>query len=189
MKILDDLKKYIPYNEQEAFDLPVIIDFIQNQVTPFNRDNKLGHITASAWVTNKTRDKILMVYHNIYNSWSWLGGHADDETNLLDKAIEEVKEESGIVNISPISKDIFSVEVLTVDGHIKNGGYLNSHLHLNVTYLLEADDSQELKISPTENSDVKWVNIEEAVGLSNEKWFRDNVYSKLNEKLIKYYKI
>ena len=35
-----------------------------------------------------------MVYHNIYNSWSWLGGHADGETDLLAVALREVKEEA-----------------------------------------------------------------------------------------------
>ena len=46
-------------------------------------------MTASAWVVNKDRSKVLMVYHNIYNSWSWLGGHADGETDLLAVAIRE----------------------------------------------------------------------------------------------------
>lgn len=53
-------------------------------------------MTASAWVVNKDRSKVLMIYHNIYNSWSWLGGHADGETDLLAVAIREVREEAGI---------------------------------------------------------------------------------------------
>ena len=64
-------------------------------------------MTASAWVVNKDRSKVLMVYHNIYNSWSWLGGHADGETDLLAVAIREVREEAGIANVYPVSEEIF----------------------------------------------------------------------------------
>lgn len=76
-------------------------------------------MTASAWVVNRERTRVLMVYHNIYNSWSWLGGHADGETDLLSVAIREVKEEAGISNVHPVSEEIFSMESLTVDGHVK----------------------------------------------------------------------
>ena len=78
-----------------------------------------------------------------------------------------------------------SIEALTVDGHYKHGKYVSSHLHLNVTYLIEADDSEPLKIKEDENSAVKWFDVDKAVEASNEEWFRNNVYSKLNEKMEK----
>ena len=70
-------------------------------------------------MVDKDRSKVLMVYHNIYHSWSWLGGHADGETDLLAVAIREVKEEAGISDVRPVSEEIFSLESLTVDGHVK----------------------------------------------------------------------
>ena len=69
-------------------------------------------MTASAWVVNRERTKVLMVYHNIYNSWSWLGGHADGETDLLSVAVREVKEEAGISNVRPVSEEIFFPGIL-----------------------------------------------------------------------------
>lgn len=183
MGILEDIKNYTPYNEREIKDKAVIIDFIEKNNDAFSRNNLLAHMTASAWVTNKNRNKILMAYHNIYKSFSWLGGHCDDNENCLEVAIKEVQEESGIKNVKPISNEIFSLEVLTVDGHIKKGEYVPSHLHLNITYLLEADDSESLVVKEDENSAVKWFNINEAVESSNEEWFKENVYSKLNKKL------
>ena len=81
-----------------------------------------------------------MVYHNIYDSWSWLGGTwRMERRDLLAVALREVKEEAGISYVRPVSEEIFSLESLTVDGHVKKGKYVSSHLHLNVTYLLEAD--------------------------------------------------
>jgi 8-oxo-dGTP pyrophosphatase MutT (NUDIX family) len=53
-----------------------------------------------------------MVYHNIYNSWSWLGGHADGDEDLTGVAIREVKEESGVTDVKAFSNEIFSFEVL-----------------------------------------------------------------------------
>ncbi|CDM67533.1 hydrolase NUDIX family [Clostridium bornimense] len=183
MKLIEQIKKYEPFNEQEEKDKLFIISCLEQYDNIFLRENIIAHMTASAWVVNKTHDKVLMAYHNIYDSWSWLGGHADGETDLLKVAISEVSEEGGIQNVHPISEDIYSLEVLTVDGHIKNGKYVSSHLHLNVTYLLEADEKESLSIKPDENSDVKWFELDEAIKASSEKWFKDNIYNKLNEKL------
>ena len=128
------IENYPPFNEQEEKDKALILGWISNNENAFSRENTVAHITASAWVVNKDRSKVLMVYHNIYNSWSWLGGHADVETELLSVAIREVKEEAGISNVRPVSEEIFSLESLTVDGHVKKGNYVSSHLHLNITY-------------------------------------------------------
>ena len=70
-----------------------------------------------------------------------------------------------------------------MDGHVKRGQYVSSHLHLNVTYLLEADDSAQVTVKPDENSAVGWFPLDDAVAASNEPWFRERVYSKLNAKL------
>lgn len=70
------IENYPPFNEQEEKDKALILGWISNNENAFSRENTVAHITASAWVVNKDRSKVLMVYHNIYNSWSWLGGPA-----------------------------------------------------------------------------------------------------------------
>lgn len=153
-ELLNEIAAYVPVNEQEEMDKALIFQWIAEHEDAFSRENAVAHVTASAWVVNKDRSKVLMVYHNIYNSWSWLGGHADGETDLLSVAIREVKEESGIVHVRPVLEDIFSLESLTVDGHVKKGKYVSSHLHLNITYLLEADSEEAVRIKADENSGV-----------------------------------
>lgn len=182
-KLIEELEKYQPYNEQEKRDLTLILECLKREPDIFTRENHLAHMTASAWVVNRDRKKVLMCYHNIYHSWSWLGGHADGETDLLKVAIREVQEESGVVHVSPVQKEPFSVEVLTVDGHVKKGAYVSSHLHLNVTYLLEAEEKDTLRIREDENSNVGWFEREEAVEASTEPWFQEHIYRKLNRKL------
>lgn len=182
-ELMEQIANYIPYNEQEERDQNLILNWIEEQENAFSRENKMAHMTASAWVVNPERSKVLMVYHNIYDSWSWLGGHADGETDLLTVALREVKEEAGISKVRPVSEDIFSLESLTVDGHVKKGTYVSSHLHLNVTYLLEADPEETLSVKADENSGVAWFSPEEALARSTEPWFVERVYTKLLKKM------
>ena len=183
MELLEQLERYEPYNEQELRDRALLLHALREEENVFTRENGRMHMTASAWVTNEAHDRVLMAYHNIYDSWAWLGGHADGERDLLAVALREVREESGIEHVRAASEDIFSLEILTVDGHEKRGRYVSSHLHLNVTYLLIADDSDALRAKPDENSGVRWFTPEEAVAVSSEPWFRERVYKKLNDRL------
>ena len=186
MEILESIERYIPFNDQEERDRVLILRALREEKNIFSRENEAMHMTASAWVTNETQDRVLMAYHNLYDSWSWLGGHADGECDLLSVALREVCEESGITRVRPASEEIFSLEILTVDGHEKRGRYVPSHLHLNVTYLLIADEDDVLRIKPDENSGVKWFTPKGAVEASSEPWFRTHIYTKLNETLLRF---
>ncbi len=181
--MLSKLKEYMPHNAQEECDKAQILRRLETGEELFERSNLSAHFTASAWVVNKEKTKVLMAYHNLYDSWAWLGGHADGERDLLKVAIKEVREESGLNNVIPVTEDIYSVEILAVDGHFKKGKYVPSHLHLNLTYLLEADEREPLRHKPDENSQVAWFTPEEAIAASKEEWFKEHIYKKLNDKL------
>ena len=185
---LVDLKKkiesYEPYNEQEKRDKQTMLKDIHTFDNILTRDNELVHFTVSSWVVNQEKTKVLMVYHNIYQSWAWTGGHSDGEADLLKVAVKELKEETGVKNVKVLNNNhIFSLEILTVNGHVKRGKYVSSHLHLNVTYLLEVEEQEMLHIKQDENSGVKWIPIEEIEKVSTETWMKQNIYPKLNEKL------
>ena len=186
LRLIEEIEKYKPFNEMEERDKELILRALRREENVFSRENSLCHMTASAWISSPDRTKVLMAYHNIYDSWSWLGGHADGDTDLLRVALKEAEEESGLSKVKPLMQDIFSLEVLTVDGHMKKGKYVSSHLHLNVTYLLEADDREMVRAKEDENRGVHWFSPEDAVAASSEPWFREHIYSKLNEKLYAY---
>ena len=183
MEIYEQIKAYRPWNEQERQDQAVILAFLDKNPDAFYRTNLLAHMTASAWVVNPQRSKVLMVYHRLYDSWSWAGGHADGEEDLLAVALREVREETGVQCLRPVTEEIYSLEVLTVDGHEKRGQYVPSHLHLNLTYLLEAEEEQPLRVCEAENSGVAWFSLADALAASTEPWFIERIYKKLNEKL------
>ena len=180
-----NIENYIPYNEQEEVDKRIMLKYIDDFDDVLTRNNVYGHFTSTAFILNKQRTKILMIYHNIYKSWAWVGGHSDGDSDLLKVAIKEAKEETGLKSVIPILDNIYSLEILTVNGHFKRGKYVGSHVHLNITYLLEADEKEEIRIKEDENSGVKWISIDEVVNASSEKWIKENIYSKVIEKMKK----
>ena len=182
MELLEQLKRYVPWNEQEETDRRELLRRLYSGEQLYTRENASAHLTASAWVVSPDRQKVLLAYHNLYNSWAWLGGHADGEQDLLAVALGEVREESGVHTVVPVTRELFSLEILTVDGHEKRGQYVSSHLHLNVSYLLEADPDQPIRRKADENSAVGWFTPEEAIAASSEAWFRERIYPKLIEK-------
>ena len=182
MDYIQQIKRYNPVNEQEKSDKELILNCINQYDDILTRDNKLCHITSSGFIVNKNRDKVLMIHHNIYNSWGWTGGHADGDSDLLNVALREAKEETGIKTITPINNEIASIEVLTVNSHIKRGKFVSSHLHLSIAYILEANEDEELFIKEDENSGVKWIPINEIEKNVNEEHMI-YVYNKLLNKL------
>lgn len=183
MELVEQIRAFQPWNQQEERDREELLRRLGSGEALYTRDNAAAHLTASAWVVSPDRRQVLMAWHNLYGSWAWLGGHADGERDLLAVALREVREESGLTSLRPVLPDIFSLEILTVDGHEKRGIYVSSHLHLNVTYLLEANPADPVRQKPDENSAVGWFGLEDAVAASTEPWFRERIYKKLNAKL------
>lgn len=167
MNYIEELKQYHPRSEQEAADREMILRYIEAfPDTILTRENGFAHMTGSSMIFNRERDKVLMIYHNIYRSWSWTGGHADGEEDMLLVAEKEAKEETGVETLRVLGKKaedgfLSAVDVLPVWGHVKRGRYVTSHLHLNLSYLFEAEEKEILHIKEDENSQVAWLPVSE----------------------------
>lgn len=189
MNYKEAIMAYKPINEQEEAEKRVILQYINEY--PDNillRENEFGHMTSSGFIMNKELTKVLMIHHNIYNTWAWTGGHADGDEDLLYVAMKEAKEETGVTNIKPLMAEIASIDILPVWGHVKKGKYIATHMHLSVAYILIADEEQTLHINQAENSGVKWIKIQEIEKYSNEPEII-KVYHKLIEKAKAYVKV
>ena len=181
-KLYRQIKDYIPYNRQEEADKQLMLEFMERNPDCLLRENKAAHFATSGWVVNRQRTKVLMIYHNIYKSWSWAGGHADGESDLLAVAHREILEETGLADMKLLCDGIFAINVLAVERHIKKGSPVATHLHLDVEYLFEADDSLPLRIKKDENSAVGWVNIADIDTAVTEEKMKP-VYALLCEKM------
>lgn len=186
MNYREAIEAYEPANEQEASDKRVILGYMDSQPgTLLTRENQIAHITSSGLILNKALDKMLMVHHNIYNTWAWTGGHADGNPDLLEVALKEGQEETGVKNLVPLTEEIASIDILPVYGHMKRQAYVSSHLHLNVSYVLIADEEEVLYVKKDENSGVAWIRGEALDTFSNEPYMIA-VYSKIIQRARRY---
>lgn len=176
------VQNYIPYNEQEEKDKALILQQLSAE-NILTRKNHLAHLTVSAWIVSPDYQKVLMAYHNIYQSYAWLGGHLDGNADIVSVIKKEIQEESGLSEFQLIENQLFSLEVLTVDGHVKNGEYVSSHLHLNLTFLCIANPDLPIHIRPSENSQIAWLEVDKINQSVSEVWFMKHIYQKLIDKV------
>ena len=151
---------YVPGDAREAAEQKEMLDLIAREGDwLLTRDCAYAHFTASSVIVSRDRTKTLMAYHRIYESWAWTGGHNDGDGDFLAVALREAREETGIEGLRPIREGIASLEILPVWAHVKRGAQVGSHLHLNVSYLFEADETLPLRTAERENSAVGWLPI------------------------------
>lgn len=141
-----------------------ILKFIQGNESCFDSEHppqqgtesreEIGHITGSAWVLSPDKKSVLLTHHKKLNKWLQLGGHSDGETNVLLTARREAQEESGIAEITPVSEDIFDVDI-HVFPKKKN---VDQHLHYDIRFCFITEHTN-FKISD-ESNNLSWVFLE-----------------------------
>lgn len=181
MNLREQIESYTPFDEQEEKDKEQFLEFINSFDDVLTRKNIFGHFSSSAFIVNKERTKMLVVYHIINDGWIYPGGHADGENDLLSVAVREVNEETGL-KTKVLDNSIFGIQTAPVKGHIKRDNYVSAHLHLDVIYLMEADDTISLIFREDESKGVKWVSFDEATNETMCDFIRP-IHKKLIKKL------
>ena len=95
MPLIDDVRAFVPGCEQETADRELILRRLEEDPGVWGRESPT-HLTTSAWAVDARGERVLLVYHKIYDSWSWVGGHADGEHDLAAVALRELEEETGV---------------------------------------------------------------------------------------------
>ncbi len=147
----------------EATMLAEYFPFIAAHPDCLLRSCLAGHLTASAWVVDTARSRVLLTHHRKLDLWVQLGGHADGEADLLTAALREVQEESGLTRVRPVSAEIFDVDRHRIPARKTEP----EHWHFDVRFLIEADGSEPVVVSD-ESHDVAWVSLAEATRLNPE---------------------
>jgi len=178
----EQIEKFNPESIQEKTDKRVMledIDLIGDEV--LERSSELAHLTSSGFIMNRSLTKTLMIHHNIYNAWGWTGGHVDGDRDLLEVAVKEAMEETGLSSVAALTEDMVTLDIIPVPAHMKRGKYVGVHLHLNTTYVLIADEGETVSVKEDENSGVKWIEIEDMEKEVNEPKMIP-IYKKIVEK-------
>lgn len=152
------------YEPKDSFEIEDKKQFLQ-AISLFKEElvnrHPMMHFTASSIIFNETFDQMLMIYHKMYDSWSWTGGHLDGNTDFLEVAKKEAIEETGVSELKVISSSPVSIEALPVWFHVKRGLPVSSHMHLNVSFAFVASDKTKLTINHEETNGVRWIKISE----------------------------
>lgn len=157
--LLAKLKTYRERYESDSIarqESNKIKSFIEQNKICFRRSNLGGHITGSAWIVNESFEACLLVHHRKLGLWLQLGGHADGESNILNVAVREAEEESGLTNLKVLSEEIFDVDVHAIPARVGEP----AHFHYDVRFLLQASSWLPLHRSERESLELAWVSLE-----------------------------
>ncbi len=148
------LTNYNSKYQEENFFKQQMLEFLDVCSNCFERSCSVGHFTASAWLLDNTKTKVLLMHHAKFDRWLQLSGHCDGNHDVLQVAIKEAHEESGITDpgsIVPLSNDIFDLDI-HLTPQIKSE---LPHYHFDIRFLLQAQGNNNIKLNH-ESKDLKW---------------------------------
>ena len=176
--LLQSLENHQPSTQEETLFKGQMIDFVQENIACFERSLLIGHITGSAWIVDKSRQFTLLTHHRKLDKWFQTGGHCDGDSDVLNVAMKEALEETGLSNIQTISCNIFDIDI----HEIPERKGVPKHLHYDVRFLLEADMNEPLIIS-SESSDLAWVELTNVVKLNNSESIMRMVFKTIDQEM------
>lgn len=156
MSLVEELASYRPADEREAAMTAEIIAFLRAHGDAYERTQRLGHITASAWIVDVDRTHALLTHHRKLGRWLQLGGHVDGERDTRAAALREAREESGLAAIVPLTAGIYDVDVHVIPARHDEA----EHKHYDIRFAFEANRFAPLIVSD-ESHALAWVELSE----------------------------
>lgn len=151
------LQQYQPASTEEQFQKQLMLEFLDTCSDCFERSCPVGHFTASSWIVNSTGTQCLLLHHAKFDQWLQLGGHCDGDSDVLNVAIKEAQEESGILNFVPLSENIFDIDMHLIPQYKD----VPPHYHYDVRFLLQAEPNAVINRN-NESKDVRWFDLDPA---------------------------
>lgn len=138
----------------EALFIPRFLELLK-QTNCFDRTHLPGHITGSAWIVDPSNTQALLVHHAKLNKWVQPGGHADGDENILQVALREAEEETGLKKLRVVNDTPFDVDIHLIP---KRADF-PEHFHFDIRFILEASLHDKIIVSD-ESHDVKWIALD-----------------------------
>ncbi|GAB3165331.1 NUDIX hydrolase [Telluribacter humicola] len=160
--LLTRLDQHQPLDTNELEMCENTKEFVRAYAECFERSLSIGHVTGSAWVVSPDRLQVLLMHHAKLDMWFQPGGHCDGDPNVLNVAMKEATEETGVRDITPVSDTIFDVDVHLIPGNAKEA----AHYHYDIRFLLEADPEEVIERN-AESKEVKWISLDKVAEYNN----------------------
>ena len=152
-RLITELAAYAARFPGEAATVERFREFVGSHGDCFERTCLPGHVTASAWIVDPHRARVLLTLHRKLGRWLQPGGHSDGDADSLAVALREAREESGLDLVAHATRPI------DIDIHeIPARGGEPAHLHYDLRYALEAR-SETFTVSE-ESHDLAWVALD-----------------------------
>lgn len=165
--LLDLLSRYAVRHPDEAATVARFRQFVEGHGECFERHFTEGHITGSAWIVDRTGTRTLLTHHRKLDRWLQPGGHADGDPDVLEVALSEALEETGLDSLVPVSTEIFDLDIHPIPAR----GSDPEHFHYDVRFLLRDAGAGDYTVSE-ESHDLAWVSLAELERYSIEESMR-----------------
>jgi 8-oxo-dGTP pyrophosphatase MutT (NUDIX family) len=162
--VLDLLGRFQPRDEGEAADVARIRELAGTTDDPWARASPL-HITASALVVDPATGRVLLRWHQRQQAWLQVGGHGDPgETEPLDIALREAREESGLTDLRPWpDAELWQVAIVPVPASTKEP----AHHHADLRFILATGDPGAAR-PESPDTPLRWLPVAEAIDVTSE---------------------
>lgn len=159
--LLSLLAAYGPSDPGEEEAKSRIVEFVMENAE-LGRPNPAGHVTASALVVDAVFGRLLLNHHAKLGIWIQFGGHVEAGEGLVEAALRETREESGLASVRLLSAGIFDVDVHPIPAR----GDVAAHYHYDLRFLAVADPGEAFAVSP-ESLALRWIALEELPACSS----------------------
>jgi len=152
------LGRHRPADDAEREMLARTLAFVEREERSLDAALPEGHITASAWVLSRGEaSSVLLTHHRKLERWFQLGGHLEPGETVLEGALREAREESGLADVRPLGEEIFDVDVHLIPAR----GPMSAHYHYDVRFLLDGPPEAPL-VASSESRSLAWVRLDDA---------------------------
>jgi 8-oxo-dGTP pyrophosphatase MutT (NUDIX family) len=161
------LARHVPSDDKEREDLERMRAFAAQLPSPFSRAQANAHFTGSAVVVDPRGERVVLLHHAKLQRWLQPGGHADeaDAGSMEATALREAREETGCrVRLHPSAPQPLDVDIHRIPARKDEP----EHLHLDVRFLVIAEDPEALAYDPQESSGAQWLDWASALARADE---------------------
>jgi 8-oxo-dGTP pyrophosphatase MutT (NUDIX family) len=165
--LLDLLGRHEAESVRERADLEAMRRFAASLDAPFSRHQPRAHFTGSAVVIDPPGSRVCLVHHGKLHRWLQPGGHADgaDGGRLEETALREAREETGCrVRLHEAAPRPLDVDIHAIPAR----GGEPAHAHLDVRFLVVAENPEALAHDPAESHGARWMPWDEALRHADE---------------------
>jgi len=148
---------------EEAQTCKRLRQFVESHADCFSRTYAPGHVTSSAWLFDTGGKRVLLTHHKKLDIWVQLGGHMEGEASVLESALREAREESGIEGISVRSDLLFDIDIHEIPARRDEP----THLHYDCRFALQTESTDEFVLTE-ESHELRWVPVAEVAALTDE---------------------